>query len=402
MLVLDVAHLKTPPIRSYPTGMSDLDGLLGGGVSTRQLLSVLGPPGAGKSAWAVATALHAAPTLPVLYVCSELEAHELMARTAANLIDRPWSAIVRGTVPMEWVYEALAGIGIHLIGADSIPRQTDAVLRLVEDEAAGIARHYGTPPLVIVDFLQDLARGSEREMRGRVGDLATDLRAMSQRLDCPMVAISSVARSYYNERRAEDMRKLDDPTVYLAAAKESGDVDYASAAVMFLDVEKDEGSPTRAARIAVAKSRHGRTGFAGARFVGSNGRWLPEAGAVAAMSASGRTERVTSSKNDEADAAVVRTVKAMLVAGQRELCTGTYLRESCGIGKTRVPSALARLKHTGRLRLVTIEREEGGKVKQREIYEPGDTPEPVADAAPDPQHELDLDTLRSHLHGGEA
>jgi len=407
-LLIDVARRPPRPLRSYPTGMADLDAMLGGGLTTRQLVSVCGPPGAGKSAFAVSAAIYqAARGLPVLYVCTELEEQELMSRHAANIIDRPWSAIARGHVPMEWVYEALARVSVYVIGSEEVPRKAEDAMALIEREARKIGELHTTPPLVIVDYMQDMARGTDREMRGRVGDIATDLRAMAQRLDCAMMAISSVARAYYSDRRAEEMRKLDDPTVYLAAAKESGDVDYASAAVLFLDVAKDEAAQTRPARIAVPKSRHGHTGFAGARFAGPSGRWVSALDAVSVMSSPGRTERSSNTKLDDADQAVLRTVTTMHTSGQGALCTRSHLAQSCGIGKPRVPVALDRLVHLGRIRVAVVERQEAdGRTKRRSVYElvpaPGTSPRPGPEPQPEPQPELDLEVVRAGLHGADS
>lgn len=404
LLVRDIAKLETPPIRSYATGIHELDSLIGGGLSTRQLMCVLGPPGAGKSAWAVATSIHIAPTLPVLYASTELEQHELMARIAGNLIDRSWSAIARGDVSYARVSEVLEAVRIRVIGCDVLPRDGTAALELIEQEAQADKKEHGVAPLVVIDYLQDLARGSERDMRARIGDLATDIRAMAQRLDCPMVAVSSVARSYYSEKRAAELRGHDDPTVYLAAAKESGDVDYASAVVVFLDVEKAGDGPDRAARIAVAKSRHGSTGFAGARFAGASGRWWSSPDAVKHLSGSGRAVVASDTKLDDADRAVLAYIERLHAAGKGALCTKSQLRMDCPLASGRVPGALERLLHAGRLRIVDVERMEAGKKRKREVYEPVAAP-PVAPYVRTPMAPLELDLEVGNgggLHGGAS
>ena len=94
-MVRDVAAMDRPPVRSYATGLADLDALLGGGVSTRQLTSVLGPPGAGKSQWCLSLARYLSPVLPTLYVSTELEADELCARVASIEMAIPWRDIMR-------------------------------------------------------------------------------------------------------------------------------------------------------------------------------------------------------------------------------------------------------------------------------------------------------------------
>lgn len=397
VLVGDVAKLETPPIRSYATGLAELDAAIGGGISTRQLLTVLGPPGAGKSAWAVATAIRIAPTIPVLYASTELEQHELMARVAGNLLDRPWSAIARGDVPKQWVLEALADVRIHLLGCDLLPKSGADALRLIEREAQASATTYGVPPLVIADYLQDLGRGAERDLRARVGDIATDLRAMAQRLDCPVIAVSSVARTYYSPRKAAEMREADDPTVYLAAAKESGDVDYASAVVLFLDVEEAGDGPDRAARIAIAKSRHGQVGFAGARFAGASGRWTSAPDSVGALSAPGRASMATSDREASDDLAVLRKIEKLHADGKRDLCTKSQLRTTCGIAAERVGPTLERLEHAGRLRTVAVDRAEGPRTRTRVVYELVAIPPPPALTA---TLEMDLEPDSSGLHGG--
>ena len=115
-LAADVARMPTPPIRSYLTGIDELDKLIGGGISTRQLTTLMGPPGAGKSALAMSIALRTSQTLPVVYVSTELEQHELMARLAGNVLDVPWSNIVRGQV------DEVEGVGVARWRAGSADR----------------------------------------------------------------------------------------------------------------------------------------------------------------------------------------------------------------------------------------------------------------------------------------
>lgn len=399
-LAIEVAQRDVPPIRSYPTGIAALDALCRGGLSTRQMCALLGPPGSGKSALAVAITLnvHARSGLSGLYASTELETHELMSRFAGNLIDRPWSAIARGGVPKEWVVQSLDGLRIRLLGCDELPRDGAKALERIEREIVAETLEQGVAPLVVVDYLQDLARGAERDVRSRVGDIATELRAMSQRRDCALLAVGSVARSFYTERRADELRSYDDPAVYLAAAKECGDVDYASAVVLFLDVESGKNGGERAARIAVAKVRHGEVGFAGARFAGASGRWFDAPESVGALSGSGRTAVAVADRLDDADRSVLAAITKLWQEGKGELCTQTQLRDGCGIATNRVPAALDRLVHVGKLRVVGVARTEGAKTKTRKVYElvgatMAATPEPTR-----PPLELDLDHHRPGLH----
>lgn len=370
ILAVDVARLDIPPIRSYPTGNDQLDELLAGGVNTRELLVVLGPPGGCKTAYAISTAVHLQENVPVLYASTELEQHELMARIASNIRQWTWAAVRRGHIERDRVVLALDGLQIRLIGCDRLPRDGAAALQLIEDETAWMAKEYGIPPIVIVDYLQDLARGSERDVRTKIGDHATVLRAMSQRQDCAMIAVSSVARTFYSPKRAEELRAADDASIYLAAAKESGDVDYAAARVLFLDAEDDREKKERDVRIAVAKSRDGRVGFAGARVESACGRFTYAPDVLEAMAATGRVQKEHVDTSAQDDDLAFKVVLRMYAAGEGNLCTLSQLKNSApGISKDRMVNALDRLVHAKRLRTVEIDREEGGKKKKREVFQ---------------------------------
>ena len=365
LIVSEVAKLKTPPIRSYATGNLQLDTLTKGGINTRELMIVMGPPAAGKTAWAISTAIFIQRTIPVLYASTELEAHELMARIAAHILGVAWSGVRRGTVEQAMIIEALDGIQIYVLGCDSLPRNGDEAILAIEGEALRISKEFGVPPLVVIDYLQDLARGAERDLRSRVGDQASWLRAMSQRLDCPLIGVSSVSRTYYSAKKAAEFRELDDAAAYLAAAKESGDVDYAAARVLFLDAEDDRDKPERDVRIAIAKSRDGRTGFAGARMVGESGRWLfaPEVAEIAAKES-------TKADRDAEDEEIMLARIRKEINAENKLCTTNELRAGNGISKERAEAALTRLRLARKLRLVDVMRHEAGRQKQRSVFEP--------------------------------
>lgn len=375
VLVVDVARAETPPIRSYRSGNMQLDNLLGGGINTRELCVVMGPPGGCKTAWAISTALEMEPQLPQLYASTELERHELMARVAAWRMRRSWAGIRRGTVDRESLVASLEGLNLYVIGSDVLPRDSVAALALIKREAERVRDAHQVAPAIFVDYLQDLARGADREVRTQVGDIATDLRRIAQDLDCAVIAVSSVARTFYSMAKAKQFREADDSTVYLAAAKESGDVDYAAARVLFLDAEDDRDKASRAVRIAVAKSRDARTGFAGARVISECGRFEFAPEVLSAMATTGQAVEQTLTASNDDDEVLFRRVVREHAEGHGASCTKRYLRvgNKSGnkpLGKERAEAALERLLTAGRLRLVPMERPEGGKMKVRELYSP--------------------------------
>ena len=266
---------------------------------------------------------------------------------------------------------SLDGVRVQPIGSERLPRDGAHALKLIEGQVKLTADFAGMPPLVIVDYLQDLARGADKDVRTRIGDIATQLRAIAQRHDCAMLAVSSVARSVLRPKRAAEMRQADDPAVYLAAAKESGDVDYASAVVAFLDVEDDRDQPERDARIAVAKSRHGRVGFAGARFAGASGRWLASPGSAEVLGVPGRVGNAADKADEVDEAMLLRKLEKLHRDGDGDGCTVSNLKAMrVGFDSKRVKPTLDRLVRKGKAHVAEVERIEGKSKKVRQVYKP--------------------------------
>lgn len=347
----DVAARPRPPVRTYPTKVPALNDLLGGGAKTRQLLIVAAPPADGKSALAVDFTIEfELAGLPTLYVSTELESDELLARYAGDVLGVAWTDIVGGKVDPARVRAAVARRRIYVVGAEDVPLDGDQALALVGQRASEVAAREGVMPHVVIDYMQDMARGGdEAGVRGRVGRIATMCRAMSQELDCPVWAVSSVSRAYYGAAKAAAMRDSDDARIYLAAAKESGDVDFAAATVLFLDVGPPGDAGERDARIAVAKCRHGRTGFVGAVFDGATGRWRADESAIGRLTGGVDGGKRAQERDSEDDARVLERASRFALAGAPQVKSA--LREACGMKAQRADAAVSRLLASGKLEL---------------------------------------------------
>ena len=265
-----------PPITTYRTAFHKLNELIGGGIKTRTLAVVLGPPGAGKSAFAVTMAIQMAEVngVPVLYVSTELESEEIGIRVAASKMNTSWTLLESGIlISKDAIRQSVEALNIYAIGAEALPN-VDELFEVLEHEIAEITERFGVAPIVVIDYMQDLARGGDGDLRCKIGDIATNLRKMAQDKNCAIIPVSSVSRSWYGPAKQETMRASEYADVYLSAAKESGDVDYAAATVLFLDVDSGQAiEGKRPARIAVAKARRGQTGFSYATFNGAMGKW---------------------------------------------------------------------------------------------------------------------------------
>ena len=273
LLLTNAAAKPTPPVVVYPTGFSELDKCLGGGFASRQLTTIMGGPAAGKSALAVSFARHLATASeaeplppPVLIVSTELEFSEIAARYAAPALRVAWRDIIRDADLYALVSDATKEAPVYVLDVTRLASQFEAGLQQIYDLAKRLEQRHGRTPIILIDYLQELAANVDvAEKTARTGQVANALRMISQRVPCAVLAISSVSRAGYG-LSLQAIRDQNDPLAYLALAKESGQIEYASATVLFVDVEPDDAGHNRVGRLVVAKSRHGNTGFVGVEF----------------------------------------------------------------------------------------------------------------------------------------
>lgn len=272
------------PQATFASGFAELDRLLDGGFKARQVTCIAGPPGGGKSALAGQFSRALAQQMPVLVISTELDGAEVAARAAAPLINCRPSELLSLTVSTERAAAAVCEMPIYVAAMDDMDLDVDSI-RAIEDLAKAVAKHAGRMPAVVIDYMQELASDDPEGRRMSVSRVAKQLRRMSRRLDTPFIVLSSTSRANYGPGRA--VRKPgaeEDPRAWLAAAKESGDIEYACAVFMFLDVDNRIGPTGESfARLIVAKSRRGIPGFVGLRFHGPTGHFFSAAQAVEEM-----------------------------------------------------------------------------------------------------------------------
>lgn len=279
--VRDVGLVDAPPTKFYSTGFPQLDAYMGGGLCTRQICGVIGPPSAGKSAWVDSVLDNVAKQVPVLHVSTELPREELFIRKACGRLNRVWRDGMKGLISRSELKQATEDLAIKLIGCDDL--DFNDPIGMIASEAAKMATLLGVMPVIAIDYMQLLARTSDDKMRHKVGELTMHTRRMSQALDTAVLAVFSTAREFYSAGKLEKLREANDPTVYLSAAKESGDIEFDCATILFLDVDKTyEGQP-KPARTAIARCRVGDIGFAGMRAQLDIGRWFSDPSAASEM-----------------------------------------------------------------------------------------------------------------------
>jgi replicative DNA helicase len=241
------------PVMGTPTGLPKLDQMLNGWFPGLHVVAA--GPGVGKTTLCLQFAWHAAQEgLVVLYVSYENAARNLLLKLLCARAGLSPADVERGfgdVDKLESVAREHASVleRIHVIEGDSRLRigGVEAALR---ERAAG-----AVPGLVVFDYLQRAAHGlGYDQLRQNVSLMTGELRELSMRLDCPLIAISSQNRAQ-GDYGSGGSGALD-------SLKESGDLEYGADTVSLLYTPKDSGAapPAREIELKVAKNRFGATG----------------------------------------------------------------------------------------------------------------------------------------------
>jgi replicative DNA helicase len=242
------------PILGLDTGIPRLNEIVGG-LRDEGLYILAGPPGAGKTSFALQVACRVAGQVPVVYVTFENPPANLVLKVLCRMAEVSPRDAERGLVDPNRLRAAAADFRFQaqrLAFLEGTSRTTVAQVRARALQA--LARHRAERCLVVVDYLQRMAHGrGYTDLRSNVSALVGELTDLARRLKSPVLALSSLSRAGYRggEARAD-----------LAALKESGDLEYGADVVMFLATpdERKATPPARAVDLVVGKNRYGELG----------------------------------------------------------------------------------------------------------------------------------------------
>lgn len=268
-----------------PTPIDGLNALLGGGFQPGGVTLIPAPPGRGKTSFAIQCGLYAAkkkhtdePQRPVLFWSLEMPAMDVWSRVVCledkNISwrdvrngDKKSNAVERASM----VVDALGDIPFAVLDNDVLT-SVDDLERVIVD----CVSEYGLPPLVIIDYLQLVARPTRtRDRLDSADDAGLKLQRISRKHACPIIAISSTSRASYNIVDPKTNKPNIDAA--LASARDSGTLEFHAAAVISIAMVARLDEHSQIGWLVVGKSRYGgRTGAAAIRYNGLSGTFYDE------------------------------------------------------------------------------------------------------------------------------
>ena len=243
-------------IVGIPTGLSDLDKLLGG-LQRSDMIVMAGRPGMGKTSLALSIALQAARRHQkrVAIFSLEMSDEQLVQRLVSAETGIDSQRLRLGNIKSdEWTtfYQAIKLLSETLVFIDDTPAISVLELRT---KARRLHAEHGLD-LLIIDYMQLMRGGARNENRQQeISFISRSIKGLARELNVPILALSQLSRQVESRH---DKRPM------LSDLRESGSIEQDADVVLFIyrdDVYNPDTEFPNIAEIIVSKHRSGPTGI---------------------------------------------------------------------------------------------------------------------------------------------
>lgn len=245
-----------------PTGLSDLDSILNGGLRRGALITLGARPGMGKSAIAETIACNMAQDYSVLFLSMEMPESEVTERAIANWgkVSSTKLATAKELTDEDWRRTTNAAL-IAQRSQLFIDDQPGLTLLEVTLKARQVKRKHGLDVL-IVDYLQLMSGGEEKRYQ-QIETITKGLKILAKSLNIAVLALSQFSR---------DIEKRPNPRPKSSDFRDSGSIEQDSDVLLGLyreSVDKPEIADLQGwAQLYVMKNRQGRPGEINLSYLG--------------------------------------------------------------------------------------------------------------------------------------
>ena len=257
-------------VTAWPTGLTDLDEYLEGGLRPGELVIVGARPSMGKTALGMTIGVHMAQTHPVAFLSMEMSHSEVRDRLTAML----------GNVSMSAVKRPARGDGLNWNSVvNGIDRAKELRLRISDKGGLNInqvrtkarnAKRKGGLKVLVVDYI-GLMTGldAKANRNAQLGEISRGLKALAKELEICVLCLAQLNRAA--EQRSEQMPQMSD-------LRDSGEIEQDADVILFIKrpimASPDLGDEWKHyARLSVAKNRQGRCGVIDLAYIGEQTRF---------------------------------------------------------------------------------------------------------------------------------
>ncbi|PTT89009.1 replicative DNA helicase [Pelomonas sp. HMWF004] len=263
----ELEQMAEGKVVTFPTGLTALDELTGGGGRRGETWVLGARPSMGKSAAALTLALNISGRETALVLSQEDSVNMLLSRMVAHtgrvnlaVLRNPYRAEQRGEMAQAWgpIAEAVDALRPRKLYVDG---QTGLTLQDVRRKIQQVRRRDPSLSLVVVDYLQ-LMTGNEGDNRNQMlGVIANGLNKVASDLGVWILLLSQLSRKADEHQGVPQMHHL----------RDSGDIEGAGHVIVLLHREhmRNKEAPKDWAQMHVAKQKNGATDTINVRFDGA-------------------------------------------------------------------------------------------------------------------------------------
>ncbi len=250
---LDAIHKQGTSITGLSTGFDNLD-FMTGGLRNGDLVVVAARPSMGKTTLVLNMLERISITAKqqnwALFFSLEMPAQQILQKVYASVGGIPLASILNAEVISCTQQTAKLSRAMELMQRSRllIDDKGGQHITQIQSRAKRMAMKYGSPAVIVVDYLQ-LIRAEGESQTVRIGNVSAGLKNLAKQMGCPVIALSQLNRNLTGK-----------PT--LMNLRDSGSIEQDADMVMFLHDEDYEGQRGEHSltEIIFAKNRMGRTG----------------------------------------------------------------------------------------------------------------------------------------------
>lgn len=257
-------------VRSWATGLADLDEYLEGGLRPGGLYIVGARPSMGKTALGMTVGLHMAQDYSVGMLSMEMPHRELRDRMTAMLGRVPLSSVIRPTKGGGLAWDrVIDGTERARVLNFRVSDQGGLNINQVRAKARNLKRLHGLNVL-IVDYIGLMNGLDQKQSRAyQLEEISRGLKTLAKELEIAVLCLAQVNRKV--EERIEATPALSD-------LRDSGAIEQDADVVIFvhrpIQSKPDMGEEwTHYAKLSVAKNRQGRCGYISLFYQGDQTRF---------------------------------------------------------------------------------------------------------------------------------